>query len=195
MRNFPIQKAKFLSKFSEVLVSSNSKKHFLSFNLEKEKIQKISSALFTENYTKKSNKFEVSPNEDYIALFGNENGYISILDANTKQFLFELKSNFGCESVKFSPINKNILYSSSSIGGKVHEWDLKQRVPISVLNDHASNKTGLLALSQKNNLMALGSNSGIVNVYNNSSNNKLLKEIQNLTTDIDNLKFNRSGKY
>lgn len=59
MEGLPILCAKFLNSSNEILVSG-MKKHLLSYNLITDKIEKISSYLFTNRFEKYINNFTVS---------------------------------------------------------------------------------------------------------------------------------------
>ena len=62
LEGLPLFCAKFLNSTNEVL-AAGMKKHLLSYNLVNDKLEKISSFLFTNRFEKKINYFEVSKNE------------------------------------------------------------------------------------------------------------------------------------
>lgn len=101
LENLPIESARFISSRGEVL-ASGLKKHLLTIDLQKDSIEKVSSYLFTNRFEKKLGKFIMSRDEKYIALFNKEGFYVMILDAKTKQFLYEIKVTESLSSVDFS---------------------------------------------------------------------------------------------
>jgi U3 small nucleolar RNA-associated protein 18 len=117
-----------------------------------------------------------------------------VLSGSSKQFLFEFKMNEACNSVCFDNESKYLF--SAGAGGKIYQWDLNKRAIFSCINDVGSTNTTCLALSK--NYLASGNTSGTVNIYdcgeNSIINRQPLKEIQNLTTSITDLKWNKEGE-
>ncbi len=70
--------------------------------MQDDKVEKISSNLFTNRFEKPELKFAISPNDEYICIYG-ESGYLIILHGKTKQKLFEFKMNEICCDVSFTP--------------------------------------------------------------------------------------------
>lgn len=93
------------------------KKHLLSYDLISDKIEKVSSHLFTQRFDTKIENLAISPNEAYLAVF-SQAGYVMVLNAKTKQFLFEFKMNEPCTSVAFS-FDSKYLFSAGK-NGKIY---------------------------------------------------------------------------
>ncbi len=62
LEGLPIFAAKFINSNNEI-IASGMKKHLLSYNLVNDKLEKISSFLFTNRFDKKINNFTVSNND------------------------------------------------------------------------------------------------------------------------------------
>jgi len=182
----PISKAQFLPQYNQVF-ASGLKKYMLAVDLEKENVEKISSHLFASKFNKKIERF--SANDEYITLLSDE-GYIVVLSAKTKQYLFELKMNEKCLDAKFS--GQNQLFSVGE-GGRIYQWDLRNRKIINCFNDVGSSVTNTIDISGK--MLATGSSCGIVNLYEMAGTELThVKEIQNLTTSVNNCRFNANSE-
>ncbi|KAL4506056.1 hypothetical protein ABPG72_013817 [Tetrahymena utriculariae] len=195
LEGMPILSAGFIPSKNEIL-ACGLKKHLLSYNLLNDRIEKISSHLFTQRFDQKIEHFALSPNEAYIALF-SEPGYIMILNAKTKQFLFEFKMNEPCTSVAFSHDSKYLF--SSGKNGKIYQWDLSKRCIFDVNQDQGTQATNKLRVSQNGDYIATSSPSGIVNIYSYNKTTQTMsksttKEILNLTTSVDTLCFNQQNE-
>jgi U3 small nucleolar RNA-associated protein 18 len=139
--------------------------------------------------------FEISPDSRTIAFVGNE-GYILLISAKTKQLIGTLKMNGSVRSLAFADGGNQLL--SSGGDGHVYHWDLGTRKCIHKAFDDGSLAGISLCTSQDSSLFATGSTSGIVNVYKRDNflggKRKPLKTIENLTTDIGEMKFNHDAQ-
>lgn len=193
LEGLPIMKAKFINE-NEIL-ACGMKKHLLLYDINSDKIQKISSAIFTSKVDKKIEEFSVSPSEDYLALT-NDKGNIFIFLASTKQYLFELKANSKCSSLNFS--NDSQFLFASGMDGKIYQFDLNKRTLFNCVKDVGSSQTTSMNITnEESSLLATGSSMGIVNIYDIEGGNiksKPIKEVQNLTTAISHVEFNYSNE-
>ncbi|KRX05392.1 WD40-repeat-containing domain [Pseudocohnilembus persalinus] len=193
LEGLPVETAKFINNKGEILVSG-LKKHLLCIDLQKDKIEKVSSHLFTQRFTQKLGKFVLSKSQKYIALFNKSGYFVMILDGQTKQFLFEIKTTEGIRHLDFAYDDKFIFVLG--VTGSVFQYDLNKRSIFDVFQDESVN-SGFIKCGKSQ--VAIGSQSGIVNVYQqNSFNDKIsgnpLKEIQNLTTEVSEINFNYSNE-
>ncbi|EGR30830.1 WD repeat protein [Ichthyophthirius multifiliis] len=196
VENFPISTAQFLLQKNQILLASQNKRHLLYYDLVSDKVEKISSHLFTQRFSSKIDKFVISPDQNYIAVYSSE-GYIMILNAHTKQFLFEFKMNEECKSLCFS-FDSKFLFSGGKTN-KIYQWDLSKRSIFDVFLNEGSQCTNNIKMSSNGGFFAASSDSGVVNVFEyekntNKMKKEVIKEIQNLTTSIDNLSFNSQNE-
>ncbi|KAK8456114.1 hypothetical protein SEVIR_4G279600v4 [Setaria viridis] len=109
------------------------------------------------------------------------------------------------ESFEISPDSRTIAFVdggnqllSSGGDGHVYHWDLGTRKCIHKAMDDGSLSGVSLCTSQDSSLFATGSTSGIVNVYKRDDflggKRKPLKTIENLTTDVGEMKFNHDAQ-
>ncbi|XP_047088384.1 U3 small nucleolar RNA-associated protein 18 homolog [Lolium rigidum] len=188
----PVHKASFLPDGSEVILSGR-RKFFYSFDLVKAAVSKIGP--LTGREEKSLESFEISPDSKTIAFVGNE-GYILLVSTKTKQLIGTLKMNGNVRSLAFADGGNQLL--SSGGDGHVYHWDLRTRKCMHKATDEGS-LTGLsLCTSPDSSYFATGSSSGIVNVYKRDEflggKRKPLKTIENLTTDIGQMKFNHDAQ-
>ncbi|KQK05209.1 U3 small nucleolar RNA-associated protein 18 homolog [Brachypodium distachyon] len=188
----PIRKASFLPDGSEVILSGR-RKFFYSFDLVKAAVSKIGP--LTGRDEKSLETFEISPDSRTIAFVGNE-GYILLLSSKTKQLIGTLKMNGNVRSLAFADGGNELL--SSGGDGHVYHWDLRTRKCIHKATDEGSLAGLSLCTSQDSSYFATGSSSGIVNVYKRDEflggKRKPLKTIENLTTEMGQMKFNHDAQ-
>uniref|UniRef100_A0A0D9X178 U3 small nucleolar RNA-associated protein 18 homolog n=1 Tax=Leersia perrieri TaxID=77586 RepID=A0A0D9X178_9ORYZ len=188
----PVYKAAFLPDGSEVILSGR-RKFFYSFDLVKAAVSKIGP--LTGREEKSLEHFEISPDSKTIAFIGNE-GYILLISSKTKQLIGTLKMNGNVRSLAFADGGNQLL--SSGGDGHVYHWDLRTRKCIHKGTDEGSLAGISLCTSHDSSLFATGSTSGIVNVYKRDDfiggKRKPLKTIENLTTEIGEMKFNHDAQ-
>jgi U3 small nucleolar RNA-associated protein 18 len=188
----PVVKASFLPDGSEVILSGR-RKFFYSFDLVNASVSKIGP--LTGREEKSLESFEISPDSRTIAFVGNE-GYILLISAKTKQLIGTLKMNGSVRSLAFADGGNQLL--SSGGDGHVYHWDLGTRKCIHKAMDDGSLGGISLCTSRDSSLFATGSTSGIVNVYKRDDflggKRKPLKTIENLTTDVGEMKFNHDAQ-
>ncbi|KAL5198715.1 hypothetical protein ABZP36_002227 [Zizania latifolia] len=188
----PIHKASFLPDGSEVILSGR-RKFFYSFDLVNAAVSKIGP--LTGRDEKSLEHFEISPDSKTIAFVGNE-GCILLVSSKTKQLIGTLKMNGNVRSLAFADGGNQLL--SSGGDGHVYHWDLRTRKCIHKGTDEGSLAGVSLCTSHDSSLFATGSTSGIVNVYKRDEflgrKRKPLKTIENLTTEIGEMKFNHDAQ-
>lgn len=98
-------------------------------------------------------------------------------------------------SVTFSKDGKEILASGSD--SEIYRWDVDSRRCIEKFHNDDGTTTSSLAASARH--IAVGTESGVVNLYSNSSSREgmssnLLKSVMNQHTATDHLCFNHDGQ-
>ncbi|OAY69924.1 U3 small nucleolar RNA-associated protein 18 homolog [Ananas comosus] len=188
----PVHKASFLPDGSEVILAGR-RKFFYSFDLVKAAVSKIGP--LTGREEKSLEEFEISPDSSTIAFVGNE-GYILLISSKTKELIGTLKMNGSARSLAFVSGGKELV--SSGGDGHVYHWDLRTRKCIHKGIDEGSIAGTALCASPDSSLFAAGSSSGVVNVYKREEflggKRKPLKTIENLTTVVDEMKFNHDAQ-
>ncbi|KAI3979543.1 hypothetical protein MKX01_001735 [Papaver californicum] len=192
LEDLPIRKASFLPDGSQV-IAAGRRKFFYSFDLEKEKVDKIGP--LTGREEKSLEVFEVSPDSSTIAFVGNE-GHILLVSTKTKELIGTMKMNGTARSLAFADGGRQLL--SSGGDGHIYHWDLRTRTCIHKAVDVGCITGYSLSTSPNGSLFAAGSGSGIVNIYNRNEflggKRKPVKTVENLVTKVDFMKFNHDSQ-
>lgn len=202
--DLPISTARFAGPDHNEILISGKRSFYYTYDLVGGVVKRIPGILGRSG-EKNLESFEISPNGSFIA-FMCKGGFISILDYKTKQNIGLLKQN---ESVKCAAFtNDNLLYTSGA-EGNVYIWDLRKMggfSPTGILNsscikrhhDHGSLGSQSIAVMSNGSRYAVGSTSGVVNVYDENlsvdGDPTPLKAVMNLTTSIDNVSFSHDGE-
>ncbi|CAG8441103.1 3850_t:CDS:2 [Acaulospora morrowiae] len=188
LKDLPIYRASFNSSGTEI-IATGRKKHFYIFDIEAGSIDR-SSGITGFDYKSLEN-FSISPCGKYICFLGS-NGNMILVSYHTKQFVASMKMNGTVNSAHWSSDGKYLF----SIGkdAEVYQWDVGARRCVHKFQDHGGFRPSIISVAKDNRYFAIGSNSGIVNVYDDTCLNmvdpKPLKSIMNLTTNIHDMKFN-----
>ncbi|KAK6937600.1 WD40 repeat [Dillenia turbinata] len=192
LEDCPIRKASFLPDGSQV-IAAGRRKFFYSFDLVKAKVDKIGP--LTGRDEKSLEVFETSPDSNTIAFVGNE-GYILLVSTKTKALIGTLKMNGTARSLAFTEDGQQLL--SSGGDGHIYHWDLRTRTCFHKAIDEGCFNGSALCTSPSGKLLAAGSASGIVNIYNRDEflggKRKPMKSVENLTTKVDFMKFNNDSQ-
>ena len=194
IENFPIYTAHFAARGEEIILNSN-KPHFFVYNLQTDKIQKIYDV---RGHQKEFFKHSLpSPSNTVIAFLGKD-GYIVLLSAKTKQWISDLKMNGTARCAAFAK-NGNIMLTGGS-DGEVYVWDMNTRDCVNKFRDFGCGVIHSISASSGDSpTIAVGSDSGIVNVYDSSclyatQTPKPVKIYKNLTTSITGCTFSPTNE-
>lgn len=190
---FPVHCAHFSMDGREIWAGSSQKDHMFCYDMMAGKTMHIR---FPKGLNITNTKqFCVSPNGQYFILTGRF-GEIHIVSAKSKECLDTLKMNKHVKSVAFAP-DSSLMYTIG--GSEVCIWDMKSRRCRHRFTDQGCLEGLALATSPNGQLLASGSDSGVVNVYETAKLYETryptpLKEIMNLTTEVTQLKFNSTSE-
>ncbi|KAK2178032.1 hypothetical protein NP493_565g03002 [Ridgeia piscesae] len=187
LQKFPIFKAHFSADGREVIMSS--KYHsFQCYDMVEGKIVKVP---HVKGLEESMSKFAVSPDGRFLAFLG-QYGNIHLVSAKTKEWMTTLKMNGEVNDVAFSHDGSRMLSYGSD--GEVYVWDMSTRDCVHRFIDDGCVKGTTLAMSQDGRYVAAGSDSGVVNIYDDtcmtSHSPTPLKAVMNLTTPCTSMVFN-----
>ena len=190
----PITQAEFVQQGREI-VCVGRQKIFYTFDLERMKIEQHFGIRGIE--AKSFYKIFPSPKGTYIAVIPYAvNGECILISGRTKQYLTCFKVNSSLYAVAFSPC-ENFLYLT---GGdrSIFVFEIRSQSCINSFSDNGGLKCTALGVSPDGTRLACGSESGIVNLYECSNGDasqlKLIKSLENLTTWIENIRFNSTSE-
>ncbi|KAG0261870.1 U3 small nucleolar RNA-associated protein 18 [Mortierella polycephala] len=191
-KDMPIYKAAFSAEGSAV-VASGRRKYFYTYDIEKGKVDKSQGIYGRQE--KSLEKFSLSPCGRWIAFLGRD-GYIILVATNTRQWVKNLKMNGNVRAVAWSSDSTHLY----SVGGdaEIYQWDVSSGKCLHRFMDDGGFKPTCIAVSPNDQFFAIGSRSGIVNIYDRSCltsrNPKALRAIGNLTTSIHTMRFNHDSQ-
>ncbi|CAH7681350.1 WD40-repeat-containing domain protein [Phakopsora pachyrhizi] len=226
--DLPIQRAEFFTPInnqsSNVLIAGN-RPYFYTFDMRKCQCTKSPQGLFNRSPSSQSIKgislsnFKFSPSGSIVAFVGLK-GLIELVDfsnnISTSQVICSLRSNSPIKSLAWDRNGTELMTIDNK--AEVSVWDLRmRRIRYSWLDDGGFHPTKITTTDQDclnqssggdRDYCAVGSQTGIVNIYSNNRSDeffseesdlfgrerKPMKVIDNLTTSISNLKFNPDGQ-
>jgi len=195
----PIYSASFLGDTGKVVLSGR-RKFFYFYDMISGKVDLVPSILGRDE--RSWERHTVSPDGKLIAFVGND-GYVVLVDAFSKQSIGSLKLNGSVRAITFTPDGSELLASGSD--GDIYRWDINSRQCIERFSNGDGTITSSLAAS--NTSLAVGAESGVVNLYSEHRARKSrssllggvqtktpLKSIMNLPTSADVVSFNSDGQ-
>ncbi|RHY53849.1 hypothetical protein DYB34_003426, partial [Aphanomyces astaci] len=185
LKDMPISCAKFTADGKRI-VMSGPRTYIHSYDMEAGTVQRIPRV--GSRKERKWDSFAVSRSH---AAFLGKDGIVALLSATSFEWMGNLKMNGDVRSASFCDDDNYLLTTGSD--GDVYKWDLRTRRCVYRVNDEGSLGSG--AIAAKGKYVAVGADSGVVNVYNHETltgetTPKPLKAFLNLTTSIDQLVFN-----
>ena len=188
-KDLPITNAQFCD--NKIYVSGD-KPHFYVYDMPKEDFQRVP---YVHGYSGQPlGKMKISPDSRYLVYLGN-NGKIMIVSTQSQQLICEFKMNSISKGLCF--LDDHTLAAGGD-EGDVYIWDIGMRQCVKRFSDEGTIK--ITCLEANDNYLAVGSNTGVVNVYNlNSEEYKLtepkpIKSVMNLTTTVEGLAFNSTNE-
>ena len=106
--------------------------------------------------------FELSGDGKWIAFIGDD-GTAVLVSAATKQWVADLKGGHSLRALAFSP--DSLTLYAAGVDGRLLHWDLRTRKCARAHMDRGLSRTTSLATSNDGRWLAVGSASGVVNVY------------------------------
>mmetsp|Transcript_16104 Transcript_16104/g.41037 ORF Transcript_16104/g.41037 Transcript_16104/m.41037 type:complete len:289 (+) Transcript_16104:1066-1932(+) len=140
----------------------------------------------------------VSPDGEWIALgAGGGSGNVLLLSARSKQLVSVLRMNRPGSALAFSAPG---LLASGSKAGEVYVWDVRSSRCAVRFQDEGLSDTTALGADAGGQFLAVGSSSGVANVYDArgllsaDGPARPLKAITNITTAITSLAFSHDAR-
>lgn len=191
-QKFHISTARFVKEGSQIIVGSSGHTHCFTYDLISGKTHKSTLPHGITNMK----KFEVSPDEKYVAICGRL-GEVHVISRLTKELVHTFKMNKKCKALAFTPDSQKLITHGDC--PEMYVWDMRSRSCTHRPIDDGCLSAESLAISSSGQFMATGSKQGVVNIYDTNSVlqkecPKPLKVILNLVTSITSLKFNPTSE-
>ncbi|ODQ81924.1 hypothetical protein BABINDRAFT_160148 [Babjeviella inositovora NRRL Y-12698] len=194
LRDAPVQTAQFHPNGGTKIFSGGRRKYLHKWDLESGAVEKISRMYGHENTQRSMEYFKISPKHGkYIALTGNS-GWCNILSGSTGQWINGFKIEGNLVDIAFSADESSIFVVSHT--GEIWQWDIENNKIASKWTDETGVGITKIQVGGKGDRwVAVGSNSGIVTVYDRTKGvKKPIGVIENLTTTISSLEFSPDGQ-
>ncbi|XP_077984403.1 U3 small nucleolar RNA-associated protein 18 homolog isoform X2 [Glandiceps talaboti] len=192
LQRFPIHTAHFSADGGQVILASKQK-YFYVYDMIAGKVIRIPDVIGIEE--QHLPRFQVSPDGQYLVFLGSY-GYLYVLSAKTREWIATLKMSGNLESAAFSDDGSK-LYSHGD-DGHVYIWDMRSQKCLNKFTDEGCIKGLSVSVAKHEQYIACGSQSGVVNIYDNTCLQKVepqpLKAVLNLTTPVTHTKFNSTNE-
>lgn len=218
--DLPITTAEFCpsTQTSSTVLMTGNRPYFYTFDLGSCQCIKSPENLFTKSALSQSikgtslSRFSFSPQGQIVAFLGLR-GSIQLVDwtnnIGSSQVIGTLKSNTPIKSLSWNRNGTQLLTVGHN--AEVSVWDMRMRKLMNTWTDHGGFNPTLITTSDKDcgkstgrSYTAIGSQTGIVNLYDDSDwctdeneedrilgiERQPLKTIENLTTSVSTMKFN-----
>lgn len=186
-KKFSVAAAHFSPDGNEAYISSKEDHKYCVYDLVKAESKLVQLPKMVKNAV----VFELSNNGKYLAVSDGFDELFLICVAS-KELLRTMKHNYNVVSVVFN-VNSDKIYSLGP-NGEVSVWNLSTYRVEHKFYDQGCVNASCITESSCGKLLAIGSNEGIVNIYDGSTLNTAeptpVKSIEHLRTKITNMKFN-----
>lgn len=193
LRNSPIKTCAFHidpTNGTTNILTGGRRRYMYRWNIDRSVIEKISHMYGQQNQQRSFEYFKISKDQKYLALSGGS-GYVNLLNIQTGQLVNSFKVEGQLQDFEFSPENLLLVINRA---GEVWEFNLNTFDIERRWNDITSIGITKLRISPNGRFLAVGSNTGFVNVYDRMKNNILIKSIENLITRISCIEFSHDSQ-
>lgn len=188
-KDLPIHRAAFTA--DDQVVVAGARPYFYWYDIRAGAVHKVPRIFSAGGAKQPSLKiFAASPDGEWLVFAGTA-GYIMLVSNRTKQWAADFKLNCNAMAVCFSPDSGSVIASGAD--GEVYRFDIRsQRCLYRFFNEGGTATTSLAA---GRSYTAVGSASGVVNIYDSNAvasaglRPRPLHAIMNLTTPVTTAKF------
>lgn len=181
IRGTPLTTTSFHPTDARIFLSAR-RRYFHVWDLASGKVEKITQVYGQQHEQRSMERFKISPDGTHVALLGSARkggGVINILSASTLQWtaLIRVESRGGIADFAWWRDSKGLCIAAKS--GEVTEWSVQDQRVVARWQDEGAVGTTTLALGGQHAFakssigadrwLAIGSSSGIVNIYDRRS--------------------------
>lgn len=171
----PIHTSAFSPPTGNKVFASGRRRYFHIWDLDTGKVDKVNGSADRKQEQKSMERFKLSPCGRYVGIVGSSRkggGLVNILDTGTTQWLAQVRVDGRGGVADFSWWSDGEGMTVASKNGEVSEWDARLQRVVARWLDAGAVGTTVLALGGRGRTqlggdrwVAVGSSSGIVNVY------------------------------
>lgn len=172
------------------ILTGGRRKFMYKWTVDRSIIEKITRMYGHEKRQRSFEHFKLSRNNRYIALAGNS-GWVNLLDVKTGQLVNGFKIEGTLQDFDFANNGSLIIINQA---GEIWEFSIETFTIINRWTDITGLGITKLRISPNGRYIAVGSNTGFVNVYDRLKNNTLIKSIDNLVTTISSIEFSHDSQ-
>ncbi|KAI9767451.1 MAG: hypothetical protein M1840_005680 [Geoglossum simile] len=215
LRSTPLTTTSFDCPSGDRIFLSGRRRYFHIWNLKSGAFEKVCRIYGHQEEQRSMERFKLSPCGRWMGLVGSSRkggGVVNVLDAVTLQWVAQarIEGHGGVADFAWWADGEGMCIVSK--GGEVGEWDIRRKGFVGRWNDEGAVGTTVIALGAKggreglggDRWIAVGSSSGIVNIYDRKSwspgeegiprNPKPTKIFQQLVTATSHLVFSPDGQ-
>ena len=192
LRQSPVQNCVFLKNPDSgltTILSGGRRKYMFKWSIDLGVIEKVTRMYGHEIRQRSFEHFKASRDGRFIALAGN-GGWVNILSVATAQWVHGFKVEGTLMDFEFTS-DRLIVVNQA---GEIWEFNMSNYNIVTRWTDVTGIGITRIRVSPNNRFLAVGSNTGFVNVYDRLKDNRLLKSIDNLTTTISSLEFSHDSQ-
>ena len=171
-----LRRAAFVGPEGDEIIFAGRRRYFHSWNLSSGLVKKVSKIQGHQKEQRTMERFRVSPCGRYMALVASDKkggGMLNIVNVNTMQWIAQARIDGRHGVADFAWWNDGNGLTIAGRDGQVTEWSMITRRTVGIWRDEGSIGGTVMALGGRNGpaelggdrWVAVGSNSGILNVY------------------------------
>ncbi|XP_043191025.1 U3 small nucleolar RNA-associated protein 18 homolog [Amphibalanus amphitrite] len=188
---FRVQCAHFTRDGGQLMAGSEHAAHLLCYDMMAGRVLRVEAG--RRLGLRGVPQFTMSPDGRWLAVPGARAGAVHLLSARTHEWVDTLQASGRVTALAFTPDGTRLFTHTDE--GRVYEWDMSTRACCHRFDDEGCLSGTSLACAPNGRLLACGSSSGIVNVYEmatarRASHPRPVKVFDQLTTTCDQLRFN-----
>ncbi|KAF7719138.1 Small nucleolar ribonucleoprotein complex subunit [Penicillium ucsense] len=176
IKRTPLHTSAFAPPGGNRIFASGRRRYFHIWDLDTGKVDKVNGSADRKEEQKSMERFKVSPCGRYVGLVGTSRkggGLINVLDSGTAQWIAQVRVDGRGGVADFAWWSDGEGMTVASKNGEVSEWDGRQRRIIARWLDAGAVGNTVIALGGRSGRtelggdrwVAIGSTSGIVNIY------------------------------
>ncbi|XP_037088257.1 U3 small nucleolar RNA-associated protein 18 homolog isoform X2 [Pollicipes pollicipes] len=192
---FRVQCAHFTRDGQQLVAGSERSGHLLCYDMMVGRTQRVEAG--RRLGMRAVPRLTVSPDGRWLAVPDARAGAVHLLAARAKEWVGSLQASGRVTALAFTPDGTRLFTHSDE--GHVYEWDVAARACVHRFVDQGCLAGSALACAPDGRLLACGSASGVVNVYETAAARRLqhpppAKVLDHLTTGCDQLRFNHTAE-